>query len=427
MQELPLFVPSQVPMPNSISSVSPQRRIGQPNFGSPYQYSNQHTFSYQQPLPSPQSRSYSDVQAQPSGSFTPSYGNRELRGRPPAQRYSNGSGILPTPDPTIGSVISDEDVALQLMRLGEASNFSSHGRTSTSTVDDALSGKAEASDYSEEGSDADDEGLPPAEYNSDSGEEYEDRQDASFNGNSDSIVPGHMNQPHKLMKTKSNGDKRDGISVPRKMSKSASVTSSHKGVKSKKSLDGLNMKTPISPASLPNQSRKASNASLTYGPDEEDLSAKPRCQRCRKSKKGCDRQRPCGRCRDAGIGIEGCVSEDEGNGRKGRYGRHMGVPIKKDEFGNPIIETAPQSTALPKVVPYIHTHQPSAHAHPHGHHGHSHSHSHGHVNGFGPIHPQQMQQGYGQSHGHSHSHSGSMGHMPMGPPSLMGVQKKRKR
>ena len=65
------------------------------------------------------------------------------------------------------------------------------------------------------------------------------------------------------------------------------------------------------------------------GPDEEDLSTKPRCQRCRKSKKGCDRQRPCQRCKDAGIGIEGCVSEDEGNGRKGRYGRHMGVAIKK--------------------------------------------------------------------------------------------------
>lgn len=97
-------------------------------------------------------------------------------------------------------------------------------------------------------------------------------------------------------------------------------------------------KVPMSPASLPStQSRKPSVASINFqhqlGIDEEDLSSKPRCQRCRKSKKGCDRQRPCGRCRDAGIGIEGCVSEDEGNGRKGRYGRHMGVPIKKGEEG----------------------------------------------------------------------------------------------
>ncbi|KAK5028117.1 hypothetical protein LTR16_012181, partial [Cryomyces antarcticus] len=37
------------------------------------------------------------------------------------------------------------------------------------------------------------------------------------------------------------------------------------------------------------------------------------------------------RCKDAGIGVEGCVSEDEGNGRRGRYGRHMGVPVKKGE------------------------------------------------------------------------------------------------
>lgn len=25
------------------------------------------------------------------------------------------------------------------------------------------------------------------------------------------------------------------------------------------------------------------------------------------------------------------MSEDEGNGRKGRYGRHMGVAVKKDD------------------------------------------------------------------------------------------------
>ena len=92
---------------------------------------------------------------------------------------------------------------------------------------------------------------------------------------------------------------------------------------------------PIAPLS-PSSSRKVSGGSVNFqhqlGADEEDLSTKPRCQRCRKSKKGCDRQRPCGRCKDAGIGMEGCVSEDEGNGRKGRYGRHMGVPVKKSSI-----------------------------------------------------------------------------------------------
>jgi hypothetical protein len=307
-----------------------------------------------------------------AGAITPGYGNRELRQRPTAYapaRYGTTNGILPTPDPTIGSVISDEDVALQLMRLGEASNFSSHGRTSTSTVDDALSGKAEASDYSEEGSD-DDADLPRAGYASDeySGEEYEDRQDAVFNGNSDNILPSHMHQ-NKLIKPRSNSEKRDGSAPPRKLSVP----------KRKKSFDGS--KVPMSPTSLPTQSRKASNASMTYGPDEEDLSAKPRCQRCRKSKKGCDRQRPCGRCRDAGIGIEGCVSEDEGNGRKGRYGRHMGVPIKKDGEV-PMMQLQP---AIPPVIPHAHMHM--------------------------------------HTHSHSHSHT----HTSMGPPSLMGMNKKRKR
>src|ERR1700760_1557353 len=82
--------------------------------------------------------------------------------------------------------------------------------------------------------------------------------------------------------------------------------------------------------------------------DEEDLSTKPRCQRCRKSKKGCDRQRPCGRCKDAGIPPEQCISEDETNGRKGRYGRHMGVPLNKEEIAmqqNMLLPAAPISTA----------------------------------------------------------------------------------
>lgn len=54
--------------------------------------------------------------------------------------------------------------------------------------------------------------------------------------------------------------------------------------------------------------------------EEEEERPKPRCQRCRKSKKGCDRQRPCQRCKDAGIGIDGCISEDETGTRRGRAG-----------------------------------------------------------------------------------------------------------
>ncbi|EMC98462.1 hypothetical protein BAUCODRAFT_66299 [Baudoinia panamericana UAMH 10762] len=334
-QELPLFVPPQVPMSASISSISPQRRSGPGNATSPYAYSNQQTFSYTQPLPSPQSYgggvNHTQSGMAANGGFAP---NKQLRGRPnvtyPPPRHSNG--IIPTPDPTVGSVISDEDVALQLMRLGDPTAFS-HGRTSTSTVDDALSGKAEAASSDEEDDEDEDDDLPSAgrpavprfndaepqrkkqrttnELPSDgtSGEEYEDHRDGTF------AADGMQRKP-----SKSKGSKPRALSMAKPKSK-PSVGHS---------------KVPMSPSSLPTQSRKGSigstiNFQHQLGVDEEDLSSKPRCQRCRKSKKGCDRQRPCGRCKDAGIGVEGCLSEDEGNGRKGRYGRHMGVPVKRSD------------------------------------------------------------------------------------------------
>ncbi|QDS76095.1 hypothetical protein FKW77_006252 [Venturia effusa] len=382
--ELPLFVPSQVPGPTSLSSVSPQRRIDNPNNASPYgSYSNQRTFSYNaHPLPSPQSHGNSDLSYMSNGGTygTPNggnYGSRGMRQRPSYPPAGVGGRILPTPDPTVGSVISDEDVALQLMRLGDASNFSSHGRISTSTLaDDALSGRAEVSEASDDGSAMDEDELPRPGYVSDeySGEEYEDNQDASFKGESDGIMPEHAEQ----MRASNGEPKANGSSSAKRMGSVSSRKSAKPSKpKSSKIKTEQSVAQPISPNSLPPQSRKTSTTSLQFGPDEEDLSTKPRCQRCRKSKKGCDRQRPCGRCRDAGIGIEGCVSEDEGNGRKGRYGRHMGVAVKKEDV--------PAATS-----------------------GHSHSHSH--------------------PHNHSHNHAPASLQTSMGPPTMMGISnKKRKR
>ncbi|RMZ70728.1 gata transcription factor [Pyrenophora seminiperda CCB06] len=40
---------------------------------------------------------------------------------------------------------------------------------------------------------------------------------------------------------------------------------------------------------------------------DDDAPKKPRCQRCKELKRGCDRERPCGRCRHAGIGHDGCI------------------------------------------------------------------------------------------------------------------------
>ena len=265
-------------------------------------------------------------------------------------------GILPTPDPTIASCISDEDVALQLMRLGDASNFSSHGRTSASTLDETLSGKADvASSVSSD--DEDDQGhttqeslLPNVRTTAMSSKMKKQSSSVDYIlPTSDTIEPSgdedYNDDPRELVNEYGQPTKRPRLSAPKTIggvSKPRNQTSkkSHKpsrmqqpitAKKPKSSMPYSTAKTAMSPPALPPQSRKASAASSAPPPsgldDDDDLSTKPRCVRCRKSKKGCDRQRPCQRCKDAGIGPEGCISEDEGNGRKGRFGRHMGVSL----------------------------------------------------------------------------------------------------
>ena len=64
-------------------------------------------------------------------------------------------------------------------------------------------------------------------------------------------------------------------------------------------------------------------------PSGDSLFTRPRCQRCRESRKGCDRQRPCQRCKGAGIGIEGCISENEGRGPRGGHTRHSDTDVKE--------------------------------------------------------------------------------------------------
>lgn len=365
-QELPLFAPPQQPMTASISSMSPQRRLTNSNFQSPMAYNNQYNFTWNHSLPSPQSHTYGETGiiynsngADKNNDHVPRLRARTYSGPAPARvPVSNAARVLPTPDPTVGSVISDEDVALQLMRLGDASNLSL-GRTSTSTMDDALSGKAEAAssdgDTDEEGQEEDT--LPPmitskstsitgptkkkqkladtvvAPFNSGdtSGEDYDDCNDASFKGESDGLKPDGPIQSVEHVKARIKSNK-------------ANVNISKGHAKARPSMSKLKTKVtpagriPPSPYAQPPLARKGSEASLglqhSHDGDEDDLYSKPRCQRCRKSKKGCDRQRPCQRCKDAGIGADGCISEDEGNGRKGRYGRHMGVSVKQDSLGS---------------------------------------------------------------------------------------------
>lgn len=322
---------------------------------------------------------------------------------------ANGPGVLPTPDPTIASCISDEDVAMQLIRLGDASNFS-HGRTSASTLDDAFSGAADAAsstgatsdgdDFSEDEDDLParsrqrldsspmlppgatkhthkrlDDILPSFDSSDASDDEYhhgEPTESMVKSEMDDDTTYKEMAPKAKKIKSRAtstvsnnnnNSSNNNNIAKsrnsklpsarPGKTNKSSSTGANSRKIKpsingSQKAMTQAPTATVTSPGMVsPAPTRKTSMSSVNMqsqlAADEEDLSTKPRCQRCRKSKKGCDRQRPCGRCKDAGIGAEGCVSEDEGNGRKGRYGRHMGVPVKKTSLD---FATSPEE-ALP--------------------------------------------------------------------------------
>ncbi|KAF2622653.1 hypothetical protein BU25DRAFT_208190 [Macroventuria anomochaeta] len=71
------------------------------------------------------------------------------------------------------------------------------------------------------------------------------------------------------------------------------------------------------------QEEKAHLAASVVSPDsfhqpnagDKELGPKPRCQRCREMRKGCDPQGPYRRCNDADCGAEGCVDWDGNNGR----------------------------------------------------------------------------------------------------------------
>lgn len=369
-----------MPAATSNPSVSPARRSDHHHRNSlTFIPPGQNPFTHPRPLQSPQS--YSNGAGHAGMYATPGADSRRARA---PMGYTNGVaagvGILPTPDPTVGSCMSEEDkdVAIQLMRLGEMSNVS-HGRTSASTLDDTFSGRADATSSTGATSEAESEGEDEAPAAR--------RQKLDMSGNHRKIfmtTEAHPNVPRESVE--GSGDDADfedhaegSMAAPKlkghpKLKANTLVSAKARpqqsnGAKAKtpkpskpKAKKAASVTGPMSPASLP-ASRKQSIASSSSafpvvaagavaGEEEQpDLSTKPRCQRCRKSKKGCDRQRPCGRCRDAGIPAELCVSEDEGNGRKGRYGRHMGVPVKAEDVVPPpvphqaLLPAAPIATA----------------------------------------------------------------------------------
>jgi hypothetical protein len=261
--------------------------------------------------------------------------------------------VMMTPDPTVRSAVSEEDkdVAMQLMWM------SARGRASASTQDDTFSGRADATSSAGATSDADSgsevDAPAPRRQKMD---DFSSHKRMFNTTGSHFISPQTSNETSGEDADSSDDAENRAMAAPKGSKLKANTLakprpqSSHKTKPSKPAKPNTkkpaSIAGPMTPASLP-ASRKpsiVSNTGFSLGPGEDeqpDLSTKPRCQRCRKSKKGCDRQRPCGRCRDAGLPAEMCISEDEGNGRKGRYGRHMGVPVKNDGMPPPATNLLP--------------------------------------------------------------------------------------
>lgn len=270
-----------------------------------------------------------------------------------------------TPDPTVASEEDKEvqEVAYQLVIMHERGRWPyNQGQSSASTLDDTFSGRADASRSTGTTSDCESESedeMPLAHTKTEGfvnqsvfltteshfavpqegAEASGDDADADYN-NGDGVEEGTMAAP-KLLK---NPKPRSGsLNGSRARSQSTSKPKATKVTKPKSKKTSAN---PVfmTPSSMPASRKQSIVSTSTYsaanGEEEQpDLSTKPRCQRCRKSKKGCDRQRPCARCKDAGIPADQCISEDEGNGRKGRYGRHMGVPVPVNKEETPVPPT----------------------------------------------------------------------------------------
>lgn len=258
-------------------------------------------------------------------------------------RSSSGSAAavaLATPDPSLAheSTISDEDVALQLMRLGELSGAIPRTRPDHVIMEQYRLRHRERSPCC-----AATEPDPPSDIESmlahDDG--YRSADSAGYSSDPDSgsdsgrAAPARpLLRPIAPVSAPPHPPSKDSVSrvsmaVPNLVTPGPVPAAGHTSTATVRPVPAVaSLAAAHSIMSKPTIGSASANTN-NHDDDDDDLSTKPRCQRCRKSKKGCDRQRPCMRCRDAGIGADGCISEEEGNGRKGRYGRFMGIGVKK--------------------------------------------------------------------------------------------------
>lgn len=221
-----------------------------------------------------------------------------------------GRVSIPTPAPT---TISDEDVALQLIRLGDPSlsPYKAPSNESSSPIPNlttALQLKALRDGTDVKGS------LGPArrevDYPSSPPASVSDTQDRPAENLSSTEKPGYEETVFKMKNRDSFG---------------STVVESEYHLKDETDVeDEIDIPRPQNlPHFHDSMQCKASSAhEIDLPEDKPKKSSGPsvgvRCTRCKKSKKGCDRQRPCGRCADAN---EDCVTEDESSGRRGRNSR----------------------------------------------------------------------------------------------------------
>ncbi|ORY86178.1 hypothetical protein BCR37DRAFT_385660 [Protomyces lactucae-debilis] len=230
-----------------------------------------------------------------------------------------GRVSFPTPAPT---TISDEDVAMQLIRLGDPSlsPFKCPSEKSSSPVpalQTALQLKAMH------------DGIDPAQaflqHQQQSGATIPStKREMTY----PSSPPSSLNEQQQEMQSAMGsriGYGYEELPVQKARHRASSVTSDGTV---KEELEAASDEVDIPrPQNLPKLNNGAANgfdfaqpAGTGRPPKQDGRSIGVRCTRCKKSKKGCDRQRPCGRCADAG---EDCVTEDEGSGR-GRTHRGNG-------------------------------------------------------------------------------------------------------
>ncbi|EPS44725.1 hypothetical protein H072_1268 [Dactylellina haptotyla CBS 200.50] len=263
---------------------------------------------------------------------------------PPSATTATGRVGLPTPAPTIASCISDEDAAIQLMRLGEkptnnGNHHPHHMRHEYSpdvdyhgqpTPHSALLPSPVSHGYSQHASPVKTYGRPL-----DYGQVDDDLRDGNYvasddyQDDDDEDVPLFHKRPQQFAPSRQappppiGAMKKKLTPKPKKIKKQtnnlipAPQLNAFPGYPAvmDTSFNGLEAATSL--ANLANPDGKYIQQGVMMPPEPQE-NQKPRCQRCRKSKKGCDRQRPCQRCKDAGIPADQCISEDEAGTRRGR-------------------------------------------------------------------------------------------------------------